>query len=346
MAQVPRSSKERRHAFLSTSAIVTDSQTDTLPEFVLNTIKYDSLQRFSTPLPRSRFQNSGLEGFQGQEITVAVKSDLETFKNLTRSLHQTSNSETSSSSVRFLPNFAVFENPSRASNNLSVDFEYLSDLLYWMGVMEITDHRTFGWKSTSQKHGAMLRVVGTSCVLYRVKRPNSMCTVDVDCFMPFTSKLSFRLEQIRQLLETTNTEGTEKASATPIQRGLNSNVVLFRYRENYDEAQGRFVSPWRAQTITWSSFTNTSPSTSSYNTVPSVSTTTSSSSITSTTDCDSTFSVEWSRSAALSSKNWTDDATFFGRKVMGSITVFFPIVTFFGASTLAEIDNLLDLHCS
>ena len=77
-------------------------------------------------------------------------------------------------------------------------------------------------------------------------------------------------------------------------------------------------------------------STSTINTVPS----------TVSSDSDTSFTVQWSRSVPLPSSTWTEDATFMGNYVMGNISVFFPAVIFFGPSTVSEIQDLLERHCS
>lgn len=314
-----------------------------LPSFILNTIKYEVLLHFSSPLPRSRFQNSGLEGFQISETSVVVKCDLNTFLQLTRPL----NSSSYNGSSRFAPNFALFESPSRATNNLSVHFSTLSDLLYWMQVHDIADHMAFCYKSSYRKSAGMLRVIGTACLVTRVRIPGVLDPVDVDCVLPFTSRTKPRLDQLREHLETRPTDVVPAASNSHATKGLKNNVVLYRFRQNFNEAQGRYISPWRSRQIPWNSLletiSNSADAQSSSNLTSSTEPTTHTS--TSTSGCDSTFSVEWSKCAPLPGSIWTEDACFMGLKVMGQITVFFPVVTFYGASTVAEIRNLLENHC-
>lgn len=314
-----------------------------LPCFILNTIKYDVLLHFSSPLPRSRFQNSGLEGFQISETSVVVKCDLNSFLQITRPLHSSSNNGSS----RFAPNFSLFESPSRATNNLSVHFSTLSDFLYWMQVHDIADHRAFCYKSSYRKSAGMLRVIGTACLLTSVRIPGGLDPVDVDCVLPFTSRTKPRLDQLREHLEKRSTDVAPAASNSHSTKGLKNSVVLYRFRQNFNAAQGRYISPWRSRQIPWNSLLDTNSKSadaqSSSNLTSSTEPTTHNS--TSTSACDSTFSVEWSKCAPLPGSIWTEDACFMGLKVMGQITVFFPVVTFYGASTMAEIQNLLENHC-
>ncbi len=122
--------------------------------------------------------------------------------------------------------------------------------------------------------------------------------------------------------------------------GLSDQVVFYRYRENYDPAQGRYISPWRSRSVIWEYF-----KTSDNSTQPRTSTSLSGPG-SANADSESTFSVEWSRCSSLPNSVWTEDATFMGVEVLGEITAFFPSVTFFGPSTLTEIDALLQLHFS
>ncbi|MEM8863859.1 MAG: hypothetical protein AAGD96_36585, partial [Chloroflexota bacterium] len=95
--------------------------------------------------------------------------------------------------------------------------------------------------------------------------------------------------------------------------------------------------PWRAKNITWSTFDSliekepaAGPSSQKY-----------SSTSTSPPDTESTFSIEWSPCKAIPSTLWTEDASFTGVHVLGQITAFFPSITFFGPSTLSELEQLL-----
>lgn len=97
---------------------------------------------------------------------------------------------------------------------------------------------------------------------------------------------------------------------------LPGHLVFYRYRQNYDESQGRFLSPWRARHVTWAYFEPVSTSTD----------TASSDNL----EDDATFSVQWSRCPTLPQKQWIDDATYLGTEVIGEITAFFPSIFFFG----------------
>ena len=149
-------------------------------------------------------------------------------------------------------------------------------------------------------------------------------TVDIDCILPLTSSTSNSLYAVRQAL--TMTEGYSATFNGSVSNDASATTIVYcRVRENYDEAQGRYLSPWRKHVIPLPCF---SAPTKHINTVSSFS--------------DSTFSVQWNPCKQLSAKQWTSDATFFGLDVMGEVTLFFPSVTFFGACTVREIGNLLD----
>lgn len=303
-------------------------------------MKYDILSRFSAPLSRSKYNKSGVEGFQRNELLVTVRCDLDSFIQMTQSLQEDVNLR---AHTTFKPDLPSFHSPSRATSTLSVDFDSAFTLLNWMGVKDYNDHHTFALKETKGNINSnvprILRIVGTSCVLTLTKRHGSELPVDVDCVLPFASCTRSQVDQIRHLLSTTPitpTSDPETCNSGLAKRCLRFDVVLYRYRENYDGSQGRYISPWRARRVTWSSFHSGSElgqSTSSYY------------NSTSTIDADSTFSVEWSRRSSLPSSQWTEDATFFGAHVMGQITTFLPVITFYGPSTLAEISGLIESFC-
>ena len=158
--------------------------------------------------------------------------------------------------------------------------------------------------------------------------------------MPFVSCTQSQVCQLQRLLsEDSTTPDNEETDS--IGHALQTNVVFFRHRENYDACQGRYLSPWRARRVTWNFF-NSQPH-SQQGVTASSSDDAVAHSISS--DCDSLFTVQWSRSPSLSSSNWTEDATFMGKYIMGTINIFFPSVLFFGQSTILEIRALLERHC-
>lgn len=238
---------------------------------------------------------------------------------------------------RFNPSIHAFQHPTRAMTNLSVDFSDLPSMLHWMCIRDLQDHRSFATKTSTLRSGGVLRLLGSKCTIQMKKEGNENGGVDVDCVMPFVTCTASLFSQLQSLLSEEYSEG-DAANPPSIQHGLQTNVVFYRRRENYDACQGRFLSPWRARRITLSPFINEAE-----HDPPSKS---SSSNSTSTMGIysDTSFGVQWSRCAALPSSSWTDDATFTGSLVMGTINLFFPSVTFFGPSTIAEIQALLAKH--
>ena len=102
-------------------------------------------------------------------------------------------------------------------------------------------------------------------------------------------------------------------------------VVFYRCRLNYDESQGKYLSPWKALNLDISSVMPMNQDEHRGH----------------ETDTESFFSVQWSQCRPISSTLWTTDATFLGVQVLGDITSFFPSVTFFGASTIREVERLI-----
>ncbi len=306
---------------------------------VLNTLKYECLHKFSHPLSRSRFNNSGLEGFQSSDVLVVVKSDMHTFIDIAQ--RQCLDDSRLSTSVRLKPDLCAFHSPSRATNSLSIDFISLSSMLRFMSIMDIADHRTFASRGSVGKQGGMLRLLGSSCLLTLRKSETRSTPVDVDCFLPFTSCSDSQVRQLQEILESDSSDNHSNTTQKPTFPVLPDNLVLYRHRKNYDASQGRFISPWLARRVSWTHFSPESDTEKPAST-PSSSTTTSNS----TGDSDATFCAEWTRFTQFPKSAWTSDATYTGYYVMGQLTAFFPAVTFFGPSTVAEIETLMTTHCS
>ena len=106
--------------------------------------------------------------------------------------------------------------------------------------------------------------------------------------------------------------------------------ILCRNRKDFDDDQGRFLSPWRINQSSSDTFCadegRTNASTSASN---------------SSESFDCCFTLQWTTSKPFSNGVWTSDATFTGMHVPGEVTLFFPCTTFIGNSTVAEIETLL-----
>lgn len=323
------------------SVINTDNVESPLLVFIRHAIKYESLYRMGTGLSYTRYQKSGVEGFHTREVVINVRSDMFSYLQLVRPLRNaTTNQVAATSSTRFNPDYHAFQNPTRAMNDLSVDFGDLPGLLKWMEVKDIQDLRSFATKRSTPRSGGLLRVLGTRCTITVSKSDNGNDQVDVDCILPFVSCTETRIAQLKQLLSEDYNE-SDTAPPPSINHDLRTSVVFFRHRENYDPCQGRFLSPWRARRITWSGFGTPS----AVQSPPAVSSSNNSASSLTSAESDTSFTVQWSRCAVLPSATWTEDATFMGSLLMGNISVFFPSVVFFGHSTTAEIRALLQRYC-
>ena len=269
---------------------------------------------------------------------MKTKSDMTSFLQLARPLRLPLDAR--HHSVRFNPDYVAFETPSRASNNLTVDFQGLFSLLTWLKVNDFNDHISFATKKSVRRPGGVLRLLGTSCKITLRDGAQDGAPIDVDCVLPFISRLESHITHLKQLLQSDLDNDSFPTPEPSNTRRLHDDIVLYRYRQNFDESQGRFVSPWRVRRVTWGEldWKNTSQSIHGSSTPVLASNENPS-------DSDQTFSVQWCRSTPLPSSQWTEDATYMGSQVIGDITAFFPTVLFFGPSTLAEVDALISKHC-
>lgn len=305
----------------STPAFLSASLGSPLASYVLNSLKYETLAKLSSSLSRSRFLNSGMEGFEASELVVRGRCDLHTFLSIVNYFKHCPTS-TIPNSFRLNPTCSAFINPSRATNLLSIDFESLIQLLVSLDVRDSTDHHRASMKSTSKKNGSMLRLLGSTCTMTVNSSSPSTPPVVLDCVLPsfsFTSTIHQHLHNaFRTFLDCNDVH----------QQGFDDNEdvhpVLFRERRNYDPVQGRYLSAWKMLHLRLRCFhTSSTVGTEQYR------------------SNDSTFSVQWTQLPVLSPSSWTSDGRFFGQHVLGELNVFFPCVTFVGETTIAEIQTLL-----
>lgn len=319
------------------SYVNNSSATSKLKDFIFTNLRFRSLAKFSQPLLKSRFFNSGVEGFQSSDICVSTSCDLHTFLELVSTLRFPSLDSTTSH-VRLSPSPQAFEVPSRATSSLSIDFGHINQFLGWLLINDNFDRQAIKVKSARRMKNSMLRILGTSCVV-NVQKHNGD-HVEVDCILPFMSCTASQIAQLSHVLNDEN-KGTSTASILPNSTEIAAHrvdTVLFRYRENYDDAQGRFLSPWRSKTIIWNVFPHSTSTVSSKKSDPALQYVKQGSF---KEEGDSCFSIEWRIIKSLPSSMWTSDAKFSGLYVLGEIYSFFPTVTFFGSSTSTEILNLL-----
>lgn len=306
-----------------------DSYSSTLSSFILNALKYETLARLSAPISRSRFVNSGLEGFESSELLVKTKCDLSSFISIVHFFRKHPTSRLPNA-FRLNPNSNSFQHPSRATQLLSIDFENLRQLLLALDIRDTSDHSRARLKTTSKKGCAMLRLLGSACVLSVPSQNAHDSALDIDCILPGLSHTPFVSDQLVSALRTIISEGDNMTGFTDANDSQNC-YIFYRIRRNYDQSQGRYLSPWRISTVNFRTFVSSSTSGSSEN-----------NNSNSGPDSDTTFSVQWTQSAPLSATAWTSDARYFGEHVLGELSIFFPSVTFFGDSTIREIDGLLD----
>ena len=131
---------------------------------MLNNLRFETLHKFTHSLARSRYHNSGTEGFERSEILVCTKCDLTTFIRLVDPLLLAATNETSDK-MRFNPSHSAFRDPSRATGTLSIDFADLTPMLKWLRVQDGADQMQMKTKRSVRAQVAMLRVLGTSCLL-------------------------------------------------------------------------------------------------------------------------------------------------------------------------------------
>lgn len=173
----------------------------------------------------------------------------------------------------------------------------------------------------------MLRLLGSACVVSLPLRGGHEPVLDIDCILPGISYTSIVSDQLKSALRSV-IEGT---STSMFSDGTDAQAcdIFYRIRRNYDQSQGRYLSPWRRKTVRLRPFrpSSTSGSTDSDCSIG--------------VDGDNTFSVQWTQLTPLSAAAWTSDARYFGEHVLGELSIFFPSITFFGHSTILEIEELL-----
>ncbi len=309
----------------STSTMNNGSNRSALVDFISFNMKHSIVHKFSSQLPSRKYRRTGLEGYDSSDVIISTTCDLESFIQLVSTLDAKDECR-KAHAMRFNPNRESFYDPSRATESLSVDFNNLKNLLTHLQLRDSADHQRIGVKRVSGKSGHLLRMLGTSCVLSLGSSDSDSAPTEVDCVLPFMSTTPSNNDILKELLQAAY--NNSKQQQPHLQRQdhnhSGSDIMFYRFRENYDEGQGRYLSPWKAVLVPNNCFKASSTTGLEQ----------------SSTD-DSTFSIEWSRSSQITSSTWTSDALFTGQYVLGEIMAFFPTVTFFGISTVREIDSLI-----
>ena len=130
-----------------------------LADFVKNTLKYNTLQKFSVAVPRSKFHTTGLEGFNNSDIMVTAACDMRTFTDIIRPL-QTDTTAKCGQDFAYTPSSDYFVSPSRATQELVVDFRNLHHFSNWIGIRDHADKLSMGVRRSAGKGGTALRLLG------------------------------------------------------------------------------------------------------------------------------------------------------------------------------------------
>lgn len=265
------------------------------------------------------------------EVVIKEKFDLKSFTSLMLQLHHT-HTDRIGSDINFSPCLSAFHSPSRATPFLSVDFRKVKHLLEWLDVHDSRDHLSIGYRFTRLKLSGALRLLGSSFEIEQCHGGNLNSSTIVDCVLPFCSATTSSYHAVAKALSNADINISESAdknkSPTVIPEKENEGdctLVLYRSRENYSDAQGKYLSPWKKTIIESPPLTEAKNSTTAISTFK-----------------ESLYSVQWTPLPQVHSTLWTSDATYFGDDVMGEVTIFFPAVTFFGSSTIEEIRILSD----
>lgn len=324
------------------SSMITNGMTHhsntSLLTFIRHNLKYATIMKFTGSLASSKLPRSGVQGYDSSEVAVSTLCDMDSFIAITQtttllgtgassSIHSQAPPILSESpTVRFNPSRRAFLQPSRATSSISVDLTRLSEILWLTQIRDTQDHSTIGVKECNGKTSHLLRLLGSSCTVTikatSTGESNNAESIDVDCVLPLQSCTANFKHRIKVFLQSVYVK--EKGNVYGTEDHTGTDPLFYRFRENYDDAQGRFLSPWKAAIIDNSCFQSSSTiGTEELN------------------SDDSTFSVEWCQNTLTRHNTWTSDASYFGQQVLGHLTAFFPCITFFGDATISEIQNLI-----
>lgn len=157
--------------------------------------------------------------------------------------------------IRLNPTESSFQHPSRATPTLSLEFEGVNQLLSTLSVCDPADQRAAALKISSRKSCGLSRVLGSSCIISIRSESGTDATV-VDCVFPFSSFTYTQVEYLHSVLRT-HLHGSSSQSVSSVQEN-SKHAILYRVRENYDDAQGRYLSPWKVLHTTLPFFTSAS----------------------------------------------------------------------------------------
>lgn len=317
----------------------THNSNNSLLTFIRHNLKYGTIMKFTGSLASSKLPRSGVQGYDSSEVIISTQCDMDSFIVIAQSTSLVSSGASSSiqspsastlsglSSVRFNPSIGAFLQPSRATASISVDFTRLSEILRFTQIRDIQDHCTIGVKECKGKTSHLLRLLGSSCTVTIKAGSNTETkntdSIEVDCVLPFQSCTTNFRHYIKRFLQSVYNKQRGDVCEHDVRSG--TDTLFYRFRENYDDAQGRFLSHWKAALIDNTCFQSSS--------------TIGTEGITSD---DSTFSVEWCQNPLARHSTWTSDASYFGHQVLGQLTSFFPSITFFGDATISEIQTLIN----
>ena len=212
----------------------------TLLSFMISTLKFETLSKFSTTISKPRLINTGQEGFQCSELTVRQKCDMSTFLDLVTTfkseLQLPGSSVERTQRYRLNPSSRSFMNPSRATQSLSIDFQSLQQLLYCLEIKDSRDHFSAGFRSSRRKGNGMVRVLGSACVITLHSLGGSNSSLDIDCVLPFVSHTAIQVDQIQSCLRQALT-GSDSTGACEHTSSNPTCCILYRVRKDYDEVK-------------------------------------------------------------------------------------------------------------
>ncbi len=133
-----------------------------LKDFIMSILKYNTIQKFSCSLARSKLPKSGSEGYTSSEVLVTSQCDLFSFTGIIAGVG-VSVSSVSSETVRLNPSF--YNNPPRAIPTLSADFKQPLHLLHMIGVKDPSDQCLIAIKQINTKSNRLLCILASTCVI-------------------------------------------------------------------------------------------------------------------------------------------------------------------------------------
>lgn len=303
------------------------------------------LRKIQSTFKPKKVLNSGLEGILTDMIRVSCDCNMSWFSEICSDLTLMS-TENMTDKMTFIPSILSVIHPSRAAEELRVEFKMLSSVCRWLELRDDQDIESLLSRQAEDKKRRYLRLLGVHWE--RVASISTSPTVEVDriavghCFEHFVEADGVEKEDGRQALtETIDAKASEEA-VTFLNLDFKdtngsadiSRIFLERERRNWDEAMGRYQAPWRLRSVFIPQGKSTSPVSSRTSIQPSTERRIGSSD-------KQSFSIVWRKAPPPSGRAWTVDATQTGVMIPGSIEINLPCVICFGNITATQVHRLL-----